>query len=915
MDMLDRRSSGRPVRACGPAACRRIAVLCAVAALAQPFAIAAQQSTPHAQIEIQLAAGEAAVSAGNAKEALVQFAAALPQAEAVTADALIGRALAGLGWAQWANGQYDAALVSRRRALEIFTRLDDPVRRAAVLRGIGETFYSLGRYADALDHYRLALENVRRYSDPLQEGLILSNIGSTYRSQGDLDAAAGVLEESISILRPTGNRGALGQVLTFLGIVHRARGEYDRALASYREAIAARRDAGDKRGEAQALGNMANVHLDLGEYERSAALNRQSLALAEEVGYTVQVGFAHQNLGAALSNIPRPQEALHHYERALAIYRQIGRATQVRWTLLNIGTLQAFLLDQPAAGRATLTEGLTLARAGGDREATGYLLYELGSLDLREGRAPAAMTRLDEALEIARALRLPDLEYKVLGNRGLAAARLERPNDAIDDLRASAAIINDLRANVTSDQAKIAYVDTRQSVFHDLALVLARHGRAEEALEAAEAGRARALADLLGQRQVLGRPADRQVLQQVRTSLAVASRTPDGGAGTRGATDAVRASIEALGTRNPELASLLTVGSPDVAEIRSTARRLGATIVEYLTAGDTLLAWVVRPDGSIEHARQPVAAGGIASRVRRLRSVLDAPTLDDLRHPQRLDADLRALHASLIDPVLQWLPASDPAAPVIIVPQGETAFVPFAALVDAHGVPLIERHALVLAPAISTYRYTGAKRSDAPWDNVRALVVADPRPPAGSALPRLPGTLVEGRNVARRLGRGARLLTGADATEAAVKAEVTDRRVIHFATHGLVSPARPIASSVLFAEGAEDDGYLRLDEVFGLELRADLVVLSGCSTGLGRLTGDGIFGLARGFMYAGTPSVVVSFWDVSDRATAWLMDHFYASLATGRSKASALAAAQRATRARFPHPALWAGFVLVGEPR
>lgn len=913
MDIPDRRSSGRPVRGRGHAAFRRTGVVCAVVALALPFTIVAQQT--HAQIETLLGAGEAAVSAGNAKEALVQFEAALPPAEAARDDVLIGRALSGLGWAQWASGQYDASLVSRRRALEIFTRLDEPVRRTVLLRGIGETFYSLGRYDDALDHYRLALENVRRYSDPLQEGLILSNVGSTYRSQGDLDAAAGVLDEALAILRPTGDRGALGQVLTFLGIVHRARGEYDRALAFYQQAIAARRDAGDRRGEAQALGNMANVHLDLGEYERSAALNRQSLALAEEVGYTVQVGFAHQNLGAALSNIPRPQEALHHYERALATYRRIGRATQVRWTLLNIGTLQAFVLDEPAAGRATLTEGLTLARAGGDREATGYLLYELGSLDLREAQTLTALSRLDEALAIARTLRLPDLEYKVLANRGLAAERLARPDDAIRDLRASVAIINDLRANVTSDQAKIAYVDTRQSVFHDLALVLARHGRAEEALEAAEAGRARALADLMGQRQVRGRPADRQVLQEVRTSLAVASRTPDRGAGTRGGDDAVQASIQALGTRSPELASLFTVASPDLAEIRSTARRLGATIVEYLAAGETLLAWVVRPDGSIEHASRSVGADDIASRVRRLRAVLDAPTLDDLRHRERLDADLRALHDILIGPVARWLPASDPDAPVIIVPQGPTALVPFGALVDATGVPLIERHALVMAPAISTYRYTGPKRSDAPWENLRALVVADPRPPAGSGLPRLPGTLIEGRNVARRLGPGARLLTGAAATEAAVKAEVADRRVIHFATHGLVSPARPIASSVLFGEGAGDDGYLRLDEVFGLELRADLVVLSGCSTGLGRLTGDGIFGLARGFMYAGTPSVVVSFWDVSDRATASLMDHFYATLATGRSKASALAAAQRATRARFPHPALWAGFVLVGEPQ
>jgi CHAT domain-containing protein len=92
-------------------------------------------------------------------------------------------------------------------------------------------------------------------------------------------------------------------------------------------------------------------------------------------------------------------------------------------------------------------------------------------------------------------------------------------------------------------------------------------------------------------------------------------------------------------------------------------------------------------------------------------------------------------------------------------------------------------------------------------------------------------------------------------------------------------------------------------------------VLSGCSTGLGKASGDGIIGLARAFIYAGTPAVVVSQWDVSDRATTYLMDQFYASLGKGRGPAAALRDAQMAARARYPHPALWAAFVAIGEPR
>ena|SRR5262250_3393157 len=115
------------------------------------------------------------------------------------------------------------------------------------------------------------------------------------------------------------------------------------------------------------------------------------------------------------------------------------------------------------------------------------------------------------------------------------------------------------------------------------------------------------------------------------------------------------------------------------------------------------------------------------------------------------------------------------------------------------------------------------------------------------------------------------------------------------------------------ARGGED-GWLRVGELFDLELHADLVVLSGCSTGTGKLSGDGTLGLARAFMYAGTPSIIVSQWDVSDVSTAFLMERFYSELMAGRSKAEALRAAQLAARKRYPHPALWAAFTLVGEP-
>jgi CHAT domain-containing protein len=457
--------------------------------------------------------------------------------------------------------------------------------------------------------------------------------------------------------------------------------------------------------------------------------------------------------------------------------------------------------------------------------------------------------------------------------------------------------------------------------------LLVSTGRNEEGLEVAEAGRARAFADLLEQRQILGKPGERDGLAAVRLArgelqLAMADSSPvarPGGvsraaAKVRGG-EALDSSLAALSIDHDELASLLTAASPTVEEIVQTTKRLDATLVEYLVTGRQLLAWVVDAHGAIHTAKVDVSRSHLEALTKTIRDAIESVDRDTRRGAAALDSPLRELDGLLVAPLSAWLPAS-PDAPLVIIPHGPLALLPFAALEDEAGRPLAERHVLAFAPAASVYVYTQKKLRAAAGRTRRALIVADPSPPAGSGTERLPWAREEGRQVAARLrGTPLRLLTGKDASEAVVKREASNYSVLHFATHGLVAPERPLASSLLLAAGDGEDGYLRVDEIFNLDLTAELVVLSGCSTGLGRLTGDGMIGLTRAFLYAGTPTLVVSQWNVSDRATSVLMDHFYAELVRGRPKAQALRAAALATRKQFPHAASWAAFELVGEPR
>jgi CHAT domain-containing protein len=319
----------------------------------------------------------------------------------------------------------------------------------------------------------------------------------------------------------------------------------------------------------------------------------------------------------------------------------------------------------------------------------------------------------------------------------------------------------------------------------------------------------------------------------------------------------------------------------------------------------------------------------------------------------------QALYRLLVGPVEHLLPA--PGSLRTIIPHRELFQLSFAALLDRSGTYLVERHALHYVPAGVVLQLT-RPRADAPSSASRYLLVADPGalPHArnGSPLPPLPGMRREVASVARLLPAGRVMsLTGARAIEPNVRRFMNDRTVLHFATHGVVRADAPLESflaldtgrlasspaarrpagardrdaTATLAASTADDGRLTSWEIYGLDLRADLVVLSACRTGVGKVSGDGVVDLARAFLYAGTPSVVATLWDVADEPAARLMPQFYRALGRPVDKARALRHAQlsllrdlRAGKVHVAsdtgqltlpeHPALWASFILVGEP-
>jgi CHAT domain-containing protein len=378
-----------------------------------------------------------------------------------------------------------------------------------------------------------------------------------------------------------------------------------------------------------------------------------------------------------------------------------------------------------------------------------------------------------------------------------------------------------------------------------------------------------------------------------------------------------------------ELRSFVTATPASTAEIAAIAARLHSTFVSYWVADDAVHVWVIGPNGRT-HTRTV--------------NVLRSRLLDLIRSTgqttgQKADAGpWRELYNLLIGPVRQALPAT-PGALVTIVPHGPLLNLSFAALQDARGRYLLEDYTLHYVPAGAVLQFTaGKRRADARASNL--LLVADPVLPAGSRLdrplPRLPGARSEAGAIARLVSRDrVTMLADQAAAESAVRSAAGGKAILHFATHAVVRDDDPFGSFLALAAGAGSgpagDGLLTAQEIYGLDLRADLVVLSACRSGGGRVTGDGVATFARAFIYAGTASLVASLWDVADEPTNRLLPAFYRAWFAGQSKARALRTAQLqllrdlragqvtldtpAGRVSLPqHPVFWAGFALIGEP-
>lgn len=769
------------------------------------------------------------------------------------------------GLQQFQAQEVEAAIATWEAALPHYRQSQAPAKERQTLAQLGMAYVVVGQYQKAIERLTAVLPLARSQPDRVGEAEALGNLGIAYKEIGRYGQAIATHQQAGKLLLALGNRPALGQVLSNLGNAFVAVGAYDKAQVAYQQSLKIAQQAGDRRGEVIALGNLGTIYASLGQDQAAIAAFDQSLQLAQALNYRAGQTSALLNLGST-------HHALRQLDKAIPFYEQ----------------------------------SLHQAQATGDRANAAKVLGSLGLAYEDKKDFAKALAYHQQSLELARSLNDPEAQSVALNNLAHTQFGAGQLAEAEAHLRAAIRLLDGLRPEL-NDAYKVSIFDTQLHTYSLLQQVLVAANQPEAALEAAEWGRARAFSELLTQR----------------------------------ITDKTKAIAPAL----------------TIADIKRIAQEQNATLVEYAIVPDDdfkfrgkqrareseLLIWVVQPTGQVHLRRvdlKPLWQQELTlhQTVAIARECLYPPfSCPEAKAPapantppaqtdpiRRVNPALHRLHQLLIAPIADLLPR-DPAAQIILIPQESLFLVPFVALQQANGRYLLEDHTVSTAPAIQVLGLTHQLQQRTPPAAPRtpALVVGNPTMPSigEQSLAPLPLSETEAQQIAALLNTTA--LTGQAATKQTVMQQMPQARLIHLATHGLLEYGQELGETdvpgaIALAPDAQPtgqtpNGLLTASEILNLRLQAELVVLSACDTGRGRITGDGVIGLSRAFISAGTPSMLVSLWAVPDGPTAELMVAFYHHWQQHPNKAKALRSAMLATMEKYPRPLDWAAFTLVGE--
>jgi CHAT domain-containing protein/tetratricopeptide (TPR) repeat protein len=871
------------------------------------------------------------------------------------------------------QGKQVEALMLCNLALDIAQRLNDKRGMFQALRVKSGVARVRGDYKQALEYLDQCLKLAEELGDKTIIGDALNSMAIVYALQSDYPKALALFQRNLQIKEELGNKHDIAIELSNIGNIYVYQGDKVRALEFYERALKLAEEVGDKANVSATLNSIGNLYHSQGNYAQALEYFQQSLKIKQEIGDKLGVARALNNIGVIYSVQGQYAQALDYLQQNVKILEELGDKLVLVEALHYIGGVYLLKGDY-AEGLAYEQKTLKRVEELGNNELLSEILVNISEGYLRLGQYQSATESAARAASLADQFGVPDVLWNAKTIAGKAHRALNQPDRARQDFLESIATIEKLRNEVAGgEQEQQRFFENKIAPYQEMVDLSVGQQKTTEALSYAERAKGRVLLDVLssGRADITKAMTNDELKRDRAFSADIASlntqlerlkmqNKSSDAANTQEQLDKLRLEYEAfqasLYAAHPELkvqrgqSQLLT---PDEAAALLPDAR--TAVLEYVVTEDKSYLFVLRKDPA--KSVNDKAAVQLTVHTLNIKSSELAATTESFR--QRVaERDLtvkqpaRQLYDLLIKPAERELRN---VRKLCIVPDGALWNVPFQALHNGEKGYLLEQYAVLYAPSLSVLREMERRASKLsavhqPLANSsfrrvaitsttheeaqpRLLALGNPKLSGETVakvrftrrdepLSPLPDAEKEVNSLALMYGPArSRVLIGAQAREAVVKAEAGKYQVLHFATHATLDDRNPLYSRIILSrseDDKQDDGLLEAWELMKLDLNAELVVLSACETARGRVAdGEGMIGMSWALFVAGSPAVVVSQWKVDSARSSELMIEFHRNLLRSPgalTKSEALRqAALKLLHSPYNHPAYWAGFILIGS--
>jgi CHAT domain-containing protein/tetratricopeptide (TPR) repeat protein len=831
------------------------------------------------------------------------------------------------------------ALQTAQEALKLWQALADNQGIARAYAMIGRCHLAQSNLPEAIQNYENALHIWQDQSNIQEQAEILIMLGFIEDRRGEWANSISFFNQALNLIGDTDAPIERGQIASGFADIFNQNGLPANALVQYRQALDYYRKTPYPVYEATTIWAIGSTYYLLKNYPEAITHLQQALASLDPKNS--DIGLCNEYLGRVYQATGELPTALQHFQSALDIFVRANNPREAARVLSLIGQINQ-QQGNTVLARQHYQQSLKTFRRLSDHINEASIDYALGSLELQQNNLKLAEDYLQQSIEITENLR------RIPTSRDLTAAFTASVYDRYEKY------IECLMLKHEADPAQ---------------------GFAVRAFETSELARGRSLAELLRATETNLVPGLDPKLAEQEKSLRLLLRVKEdyrvtllSRAYKKEELAALDAELMKLREEYKQISENITARYPAYGQITRPAgwdlRQIQDQVIidddtlllEYSLGSDKSYVWAVTRDTIRSY--KLASPGRINEAAQKAYKLLLAPPGPDIE--KYLTPVLQELSQMVLSPLATELNKHR----IIIVADGALHYIPFQMLPipPTNHEPLVARYEIVNAPSASilgelrkaaqqrqpakllaafgdpVFESNVAQRQDGTGIGPSAILPALETAPLQHALRDIelngdtfdPSALQplfyakqELDNLRKAaLGGDTFVASGFDATrEQLLSTDLTQYAILHFATHGLLDTKQPeysgLVLSTVNSQKQAQNGFIGLQDIYGLKAPVDLVVLSACRTALGKdVRGEGLLGLTRGFMYAGASSVVASLWKVNDEATAELMRQFYVNMLQKQmTPAAALREAQNSIRQRtnWQSPYYWAGFTLQGE--